>query len=126
MNAQYLAGEPIGDEASKVCILFDPKDGRIMHVHGRTVVHSRGHITESELEARARQHAEHFGKPVAGLKVLHVPLAAIRENGRLRVSAGGDSLIPSPRRSKRDRYAQARPRALPSARPPRSSEVPSE
>jgi hypothetical protein len=103
MKSQHLAGKPLSDEASRVCILFDPKDGRVVHVHGITVVHSRGGITESELEARARKNAEHFGKSVAGLKALHVSMAAIRQNGKLRVNAGGDGLVPSPRSSRPDR-----------------------
>lgn len=102
MQAQHVAGKPISDEASRVCILFDPKDGRVVHVHGVTVLHSSGPVSESELEARARKHAEHFGKSVAGMKALHVPVAAIRQNGKLRVNAQGDGLIPSPRNSKRD------------------------
>jgi hypothetical protein len=103
MHGQYLEGRPISDEASSVCVLFDPKDGRIAHVHGITMLHSRGGITESELEARARKHAEDFGKSVAGLKALHVPMAVFRENGTFRVNAQGDGLIPSPPRSKRNR-----------------------
>jgi hypothetical protein len=103
MKSQTLQGRPIADDLSKVCILFDPKDGRVVHVHGSTALHSKGTVPTSELEARARKHAEHFGKSVAGLKALHVPLSAIRENGGLRVNKAGDGLIPSPRASGRKR-----------------------
>jgi hypothetical protein len=103
MQAQYFEGKPISDEASSVCVLFDPKDGRIAHVHGITVLHSRGGITESELEARARKLAEDFGKSVTGLKALHVPMVVFSQNETFTVNSQGDGLIPSPHRSKRNR-----------------------
>ncbi|HXP74675.1 MAG TPA: hypothetical protein VN823_11065 [Stellaceae bacterium] len=106
MKTQHLQGKPISDDLSQVCILFDPKDGRVVHVHGSTMLHLKSGLAKSELETRARKHAEHFGKSVAGLKALHVPIAEVRKNGRLRVNKSGDGLVPSPPQSIRNRPAQ--------------------
>src|SRR5580658_9940850 len=57
---QYVDGKPVSDDASKVCILFDPKDGRVVHVHTATELHSQNTLTESEMEERARRYARHF------------------------------------------------------------------
>jgi hypothetical protein len=94
-----VQGKPLSDDASRVCLLYDPKDGRVVHVHGVTVAHAKGVPDAAEVEARARKHAENFGRSTAGLKALHVPVSAVRENGKLRVNAKGDGLVPSPRRS---------------------------
>jgi len=96
MKAQYFEGKPVGDEASRVCLLFDPKDGRVVHAHGVTVLQSVGGISDAELEERARAHAQHFGKKVADLQALHVPIDAIRNVGKLQVNSSGDGLMPSP------------------------------
>ena len=102
MKTQHLQGKPISDDLSQVCVLFDPKDGRVLHVHGSTTLHSKAGLAKSELEARARNHAAHFGKSVAGLKALHIPIADLRRNGALRVNKSGDGLLPSPPKSIRN------------------------
>lgn len=105
MKEQHIRGKPISDDASKVCILFDPKDGHVVHVHGSTVIDAKNDISESESEARARKFAKHFGKSVDGLKAIHVPIAAVRQYGKLRVNERGDGLIPSPKAPIRNRSA---------------------
>jgi hypothetical protein len=104
---QYVDGKPVSDDASKVCILFDPKDGRVVHVHTATELHSQNTLTESEMEERARRYARHFGKSVEGLRALHLPLAAVRQPRLLRVNATGNGLVPSPPTAVRDRKRPA-------------------
>jgi hypothetical protein len=103
MKTQHVQGKPVADGASKVCILFDPKDGRVVHVHGSTVIGSPNAIAESELEQRARRHAEHFGRATAGMKALHLPAEVVRQHRGFRVNERGDGLISSPPRPIRKR-----------------------
>lgn len=103
MNTLIANGKHVSDDASKVCVLYDPKDGRVVHVHGVTVLHSGGGVGAAELEARARRLAEHFGKPTAGLRALHVPIADIRNQGRLRVNQSRNGLEPATPRPRRSR-----------------------
>lgn len=95
MKAQYFKGKAVDDRAAKVCVLFDPKDGRIVHVHGATKLDGAKEIDENELERRAIGHAKSFGHEVAGLKALHVPISAIRQPGTLKVNAEGSGLVQS-------------------------------
>lgn len=93
MKAQHFKGAAVEDRSSKVCVLFDPKDGRIVHVHGVTTLDGATEVSESELETRAVAHAKAFGREVAGLKTLHVPVSAIRQPGPLKVNAAGDGVV---------------------------------
>jgi hypothetical protein len=31
MQSIHFKGKPVPDESSKVCVLFDPSDGRVVH-----------------------------------------------------------------------------------------------
>jgi hypothetical protein len=95
MNSIIVKGKPIGDEASKVCVLYDPKDGRVVHVHGVTIMHGAKQISQSEMEQRAMAHAKALGRSVEGMKLLHLPLSAIRQPGGFKVNANGTGLVPS-------------------------------
>jgi hypothetical protein len=101
MKTLMANGKAVSDTASKVCVLFDPKDGRPVHVHGVTTLNSENKISAGEMEARAHKHAKHFGKSTAGLRALHVPIAAIRAHGAFRVNERGDGLVSVPRRPRR-------------------------
>ena len=95
MKAQHFKGTVVDDRASKVCVLFDPKDGRIVHIHGVTTLDGAREIDNPELERRAVGHAKAFGHQVAALKALHVPVSAIRQPGTLKVNAEGSALVQS-------------------------------
>lgn len=95
MKAQHFKGTVVDDRASKVCVLFDPKDGRIVHVHGMTTLDGAREVNEAELERRAVGLARAFGHEVAALKALHVPISAIRQPGTLKVNAEGSGLVQS-------------------------------
>jgi|SRR5579872_3280788 hypothetical protein len=97
MKTLIANGKAVSEDASKVCVLFDPRDGRVVHVHGVTILHSGNGVGAAEMEARARKNAEHFGKSTAGLRALHVPVGAIREHGAYRVNERGDGLVLVPR-----------------------------
>ena len=98
MNILTADGKPVSDDASRVCILFDPNDGRVVHVHGATVLPPGKAIDAAEMEVRARRHAANLGKSTADLWALHVPIAALRARGPLRVNQRGDGLEPVPQK----------------------------
>jgi hypothetical protein len=106
MKEQHFGGEPVDEERSRVCLLFDPKDGRIVHGHGVTTLHSENRIEPAELEARARERAGSLGKLVEGLKALHLPLAAIRAHSAFRVNASGDGIVPVERARQRGGHSR--------------------
>jgi hypothetical protein len=95
MKTQHFKGKPVSDGSSRVCVLFDPHDGRIVHVHGITTLDGAKQIGADELAARVIAHAKGFGHEVAGLKTLHVPIAAMRQPGSLKVSADGREVVQS-------------------------------
>jgi hypothetical protein len=96
MNSQHFQGKPIGNEQSQVCLLFDPKDGRVAHGHGITILEFAKPVEPAELEARARKHAKTLGKSVEGLKALHLPYAAIQPHTAFKVNAEGTGIVPLP------------------------------
>jgi hypothetical protein len=109
MKTIIVKGKPIGDEASKVCVLYDPKDGRVVHVHGVTTMPGGKDVDRDELEQRATRHAKALGRSVEGLKSLHLPFSAIRQHGSLKVNTDGTGLAPSRARvSLRERVAEHR------------------
>jgi hypothetical protein len=96
MRAIYSKGNPVADDASVVCVLFDPSDGRIVHIHGMTRLDGGPSATEAELEQRALENARHLGHSTAGIEALHVPLSAIRQRGTLKVDGGTIVPVESP------------------------------
>lgn len=100
MNTLIANGNAVSNSGSKVCILFDPKDGRVVHVHGVTSLNSGSEIGAPEMEARARRYAEHFDRSTTDLRALHVPITVMREHGAFRVNERGDGLVSVPRRER--------------------------
>jgi hypothetical protein len=95
-------------ERSRVCLLFDPKDGRVAHCHGITILQSEKQLEPAELEARARKHARSLGKGVEGLKALHLPLEAIHGHAAFKVNPKGDGIIPLVRMTRHRQRAKLR------------------
>jgi hypothetical protein len=92
MKILFAKGKPVDDNSSKVCVLFNPKDGRVVHVHGATTLQGGKKVSDVELEKDATEHAKAFGHAVTGLKALHVPISAIQERGALKVNSKGTEL----------------------------------
>jgi hypothetical protein len=106
MKSLHFQGKPLSDDLSRACVLFDPKDGRIVHIHGVTTVRKERACTNDQLEERLVRHAQAFGHSVAGLKILHVPLSAVQQQGFLKVDEKGASVIASARPSRRELRAK--------------------
>jgi hypothetical protein len=92
MKTLFVHGKPVDDNANRVCVLFDPKSGRVVHVHGVTALPGGNQITDADLEKDAVRHAKNFGCSVDGLKTLHVPFSAIKERGPFKVNAQGTAV----------------------------------
>jgi hypothetical protein len=59
--------EPISD---KVCVLYDPRDGRIVHTHRVLTMPGGQEVSDTELEARAKDRANHMKRDLRGLATL--------------------------------------------------------
>lgn len=109
MKSSHVHGKPVSDDSSKVCVLYDPKDGRVVHVHGVTTIQGGKQVSDVELEQRTIAHAKSLGHPVHGLRSLRVPISAIRQGGGLKVNAEGTGLVPpEPSAHPRELLAQQR------------------
>jgi hypothetical protein len=59
--------------AEKICVLYDPISGSILHTH-RVITFAGGReVTDAEMERRCKALAESLGHASTKLKVLHVP-----------------------------------------------------
>lgn len=95
MKSLHANGKPLSDDSSKVCVLYDPKDGRVIHVHGVTILPGGEKVSDAELLERTIAHAKALGRSVQELKSLHLPLSVIGQPGTLKVDAKGTGLVAS-------------------------------
>jgi hypothetical protein len=65
-----LVSKPVSD---KVCVLYDPKDGRVIHTHRALTMPGGRDVTDEELEACAKDMAKRAGHDITGLSSLRVP-----------------------------------------------------
>jgi hypothetical protein len=59
-------------EDVKICVLYDPKDGRIAHHHAVATYPGGRRVDEKEVERRTLARAASFGTDTSKLKALHV------------------------------------------------------
>ena len=59
-------------EDQKLCVLYDPSNGNIVHTHWVTTLPGGLKVDREEIERRIRDRATSRGRDVKGLKVLHV------------------------------------------------------
>jgi len=79
--------------SEKCCVLFDPKDGAILHVHRVVTMEGAAETPDSLLEARARHLAKGFGLDVASLEFLPVDPTHIQPGVKYTVDRGKRCLI---------------------------------
>jgi hypothetical protein len=70
MKALHHALPPPEDE--KLCVLYDPSTGRIVHTHRVTTMAGGRKVDKAEMEKRTRQRAKSRGRDISGLTLLHV------------------------------------------------------
>jgi hypothetical protein len=61
--------KPISD---KICVLYDPLDGRVVHTHRVLTMPGGRDVTDEELEERAKDRAKRAGHDIKGLSTLRV------------------------------------------------------
>jgi len=64
----------------KCCVLFDPSDGAIHHVHRVVTMEGADETPEQLIEKRTLQLAKELGVEVAQLQLLHVDAHSIEPN----------------------------------------------
>ena len=58
--------------SNKVCVLYDRKDGRVLHMHHVLTMPGGHDVSEEELETRARDMAKRAGHDITSLSTLRV------------------------------------------------------
>jgi hypothetical protein len=94
MRNLLIQGKRADDATTRVCVLYSPEDGRVIHVHGATVAAGATPVSEAEMESRARRHAVRFGRKVEGVRALHVPYSSLAAFARgFKVNPEGTGLL---------------------------------
>jgi hypothetical protein len=75
------------------CVLFDPGDGEIRHVHHVMTIEGAAVPSEKAIEARARELAKESGLDSRRLGALHVDAAEIEPGHSYRVDAKKRRLV---------------------------------
>ena len=68
----FVEGKKLAPEYERVCILYDPSDGHVVHRHTFTKFAGGKDMSEKEVEGRALEIARKRGHDVGKLKALHV------------------------------------------------------
>jgi hypothetical protein len=89
------------DFISQVCVLYDPRDGRIAHTHRSETYRGGKKKTENEMASRARECAARRGWDTAALEILHAPSGDLRTGKAYRVDPLKKNLVEIPRRHER-------------------------
>jgi hypothetical protein len=66
------AGSAPAVSSVDVTVLYDPRDGRVVHMHHLVTLEGAERRTRAEQQQRARETALRLGCHVGGLEVLHV------------------------------------------------------
>lgn len=70
--AEHGASAPL-DPATSACVLYDPKNGNITHIHRCFVFPGGRNRSEEELASKTKELATMFGRDTSYLKILHLP-----------------------------------------------------
>jgi hypothetical protein len=84
-------------EEVKICVLYDPKDGHIVHTHEVVTFTGGRRVSDEEVKARAFKNATRRGKDTSNLKALHVSPDKIDRRSTYRVDLKSLTLIEVPR-----------------------------
>jgi hypothetical protein len=84
-------------EDVKICVLYDPKDGRVVHNHKVLVFPGAKKVDEKEVERRALERAASFGRDPSKLKALHVSEKQCNPSSMYRVDLISLTLVKLPK-----------------------------
>jgi len=111
-------GQHIKPESVKICVLYDPKNGRVIHHHKVVVFPGAQKVDKTEVERRALERAATLGRETSKLKALHVSEKECNPSSAYRVDLTSLTLIELPK-PKMKRRSPQQSRAL-STKKPRS------
>jgi hypothetical protein len=77
----------------KCCVLFDPKDGSILHTHRVVTMDGAAETPDQLVEERTRQLAKELGLDAASLELLHIDPKLIEPGVIYKVDRRKRSLI---------------------------------
>jgi hypothetical protein len=80
-------------QSLRCCVLFDPADGTIHHMHQVVTIAGAAETPEAMIEQRARQLAKELGVDTTTLQALHVDPAALRRGVRYAVGTANRCLV---------------------------------
>lgn len=89
-------GKVIVPESTQTCILYNSKDGRIVHVHQVVTYPGGRKLNESEIESRALELAAKVRAGASGLKALHVTSEQFQFSKSYNVDVKSRRLIEQP------------------------------
>jgi hypothetical protein len=75
------------------CLLFDPKDGSVRHVHRIVTIDGAPPTSQADLEAQTLATAKKLGLPTDQLEVLHADEDALAEPGHYSVDLATRTLV---------------------------------
>ena len=64
-----LMNKPV---SNRICVLYEPTEGRVIHVHRVLTMPGSRHVADDELEDRAKDCAKRAGHDVSGFSTLRV------------------------------------------------------
>jgi hypothetical protein len=95
--SHFTKGRISKPEDVKICILYDPKDGRIAHHHMVVTFPGAQRVDEKEVERRTLARAASFGTDTSKLKALHVSERECHPSRRYKVDLKSLTLIELPK-----------------------------
>ena len=91
------AGTNTKPEGVKICVLYNPKDGRVIHNHMVVFFPGSKMVDEKEVERRALERAARHVKDTSKLKALHVSEKECSPSSRYRVDLKSLRLVELPK-----------------------------
>ena len=94
-RAMQTTGGNLRAQAHRVCVIYDPVDGRIIHVHHDVALPGGRPAGENEIETAAMTQLRKRGRETGGLRVLHAKPEDLRPLVRYKVHRLENRLVPS-------------------------------
>lgn len=88
------------DFFSQACVLYDSRDGKIVHVYRNETFPGGRKKTDNEMAARATELAKRAGQDTTQLGILHVPPNGLEPGKVYKVDLGSKKLVGAPHRRK--------------------------
>jgi hypothetical protein len=82
--------------STRCCVVFDPADGKIAHVHRVVTMEGAKETSEKEAEARTRHLARSLGLSVDKLEIIHVDAKTLAPGHRFSVDVKSRKLVGTP------------------------------